>query len=145
VARCIRSPPPLPLAAPDSAVGFPRPIALRSVLGAGPPMRFQRSRHPHQRVALAVFGLYPVLAASQGETAGSAMATGNIVNQRNVRIESEGRTIFGAYTVWSGVLTLSTARGGRKTAHVGSLGSSTGALDGLATIMLRELAEEGKA
>ena len=33
-----------------------------AALGAGPPMRFQRSRHPHQRVALAVFGLYPVLA-----------------------------------------------------------------------------------
>jgi len=73
------------------------------------------------------------------------MATGNIVNQRNVRIEFEGRTIFGAYTVWSGVLTLSTAGGGRKTAQVGGLGSSTSALDGLATIMLRELAQEGKA
>ena len=73
------------------------------------------------------------------------MATGNIVNQRNVTIEFEGRTIFGAYTVWSGVLTLSTARGGRKTAQVGGLGSSASALDGLATIMLRELAEEGKA
>jgi hypothetical protein len=73
------------------------------------------------------------------------MAKGNIVNQRNVTIEFEGRTIFGAYTVWSGVLTLSTARGGRKTAQVGSLGSSANALDGLATIMLRELAEEGKA
>ena len=73
------------------------------------------------------------------------MATGNIINQRNVTIEFEGRTISGAYTVWSGVLTLSTARGGRKTAQVGSLGSSASALDELATIMLRELAQEGKA
>jgi len=40
------------------------------------------------------------------------MAKGKSVNQRNVTIEFEGRTIFGAYTFWSGVLTLSTARGG---------------------------------
>jgi hypothetical protein len=73
------------------------------------------------------------------------MATGNIVNQRNVTIEFEGRTIFGAYTVWSGVMTLSTAIGGTKTTQVGSLGSSVSALDGLAGIMLRELAQEGKA
>jgi hypothetical protein len=70
---------------------------------------------------------------------------GNIVNQRNVTIEFKGRTIFGAYTVWSGVLTLSTAIGGRKTAQVGSLGSSVDALDGLARIMLLELAQKGKA
>ena len=73
------------------------------------------------------------------------MATGNIVNQRNVRIEFEGRTIFGAYTIWSGVITISSGRGGRKTAPVGSLGSSADALDGLARIMLRELAAGGKA
>ena len=73
------------------------------------------------------------------------MATGNIVNQRNVTVEFEGRTIYGAYTVWSGVMTLTTATGGRKTAQVGSLGSSVSALDGLAGVMLRELAQQGKA
>jgi len=83
--------------------------------------------------------------ALQSETAGLAMAADNIVEQRNVAIEFEGRTIFGAYTVWSGLLTLSTAIGGRKTAQVGSLGSSASSLDGLATFLLRELAQEGKA
>ncbi len=69
----------------------------------------------------------------------------NIFRQRNVAIEFEGRTIFGAYTVWSGAITLSTAIGGRKIAQVGSLGSSLSALDDLAKIMLRGLAQEGKA
>jgi hypothetical protein len=67
----------------------------------------------------------------------------NILNQREVRIVFEGRTITGAYTVWSGMITVSTARG-KKVNQVSGSGS-LGALDGLARIMLRELAEEGKA
>jgi hypothetical protein len=69
------------------------------------------------------------------------MAKDNILNQRPVTIEFEGRTITGAYTVWSGMITVSTAMG-RKTTQVGG---SAGALDGLAKIMLRELAQEEKA
>jgi hypothetical protein len=67
----------------------------------------------------------------------------NILNQRVVAIEFEGRTITGTYTVWSGMITVSTANG-KKANQVGGY-SSPGALDGLARILLRELAQEGKA
>jgi hypothetical protein len=68
---------------------------------------------------------------------------GNILNQREVAIEFEGRTVTGTYTVWSGMITVSTALGKKVTQVSGY--DSPGALDGLARIMLRELAEEGKA
>jgi hypothetical protein len=68
---------------------------------------------------------------------------GNVLNQRKVTIVFEGRTITGAYTVWSGMITVSTASG-KKVTQVGGAGSPS-ALDGLARIMLRELAQEGKA
>jgi hypothetical protein len=68
---------------------------------------------------------------------------GNVLNQRVVAIEFEGRTVTGTYTVWSGIITVTTIHG-TKTTQVGDLGSP-GALDGLARIMLRELAQEGKA
>jgi hypothetical protein len=67
----------------------------------------------------------------------------NIINQREVRIEFDGRTVTGAYTVWSGLITVSTAMG-KKTTQVGGH-RSPDARDGLARIMLRELAMEGKA
>jgi hypothetical protein len=68
---------------------------------------------------------------------------GNIINQCDVSIEFEGRTITGAYTVWSGRITVSTDLG-KKTIGVSGPGSPA-ALHGLARIMLRELAYEGKA
>jgi hypothetical protein len=67
----------------------------------------------------------------------------NILNQRKVTIVFEGRTITGVYTVWSGMITVSTALD-KKVTQVGGY-DSPGALDGLARIMLRELAQEGKA
>jgi hypothetical protein len=66
----------------------------------------------------------------------------NIINQRKVTIDFDGRTITGAYTVWSGLITVSSALG-KKTAQVGG-SRSPDARDELARIMLRELAEEGK-
>jgi hypothetical protein len=33
---------------------------------------------------------------------------GNVLNQRVVAIEFEGRTVTGTYTVWSGMITVST-------------------------------------
>jgi hypothetical protein len=71
------------------------------------------------------------------------MMTDNVVNQRKVTIEIDGRKIIGASTVWSGIITVSTDMG-KKTTQVGGSGSPA-ALDGLARIMLRELAQEGKA
>ena len=68
---------------------------------------------------------------------------GNVLNQRKVTIVFEGRTITGAYTVWSGMITVSTALGKKVTQASGY--DSPGALDGLARIMLRELAQGGKA
>jgi hypothetical protein len=65
----------------------------------------------------------------------------NIVNRREITLQFEGRTVTGFYTVWAGVVTVSTALGTKAT-QVGDMGS---AIDGLARIMLRELAQEGKA
>jgi hypothetical protein len=67
----------------------------------------------------------------------------NIINQREVTIEVDGRTITGAYTVWSGLITVSTAVA-KKTMQVGG-SKSPDARDELARMMLRELAQEGKA
>jgi hypothetical protein len=67
----------------------------------------------------------------------------NIANRREITIQFEGRTVTGFYTVWAGVITVSTALG-RKAMQVGGMGSPT-AIDGLARIMLRELALEGNA
>jgi hypothetical protein len=67
----------------------------------------------------------------------------NIVNRREITIEIDGRSITGSYTVWAGVITVSTDLG-RKATQVGG-SSSPGALDGLARIMLREMAQEGNA
>jgi hypothetical protein len=72
------------------------------------------------------------------------MPNDNILNQRKVTVEFEGRTITGAYTVWSGMITVSSAMGGRKVTQLGSFWSSPG-LDGLAKVMLRELARDGEA
>ncbi len=67
----------------------------------------------------------------------------NILNQREVSIEFEGRTVTGTYSVWSGMITVSTDLGS-KTTQVGGSGSER-ALDWLAKFLLRELAQEGKA
>ena len=72
-----------------------------------------------------------------------AMATDNVINQRDVTIEIYGRTITGVYTVWSGVMTVSTAMG-TKTTPVGGSGTPS-ALDDLARLMLCQLALEGEA
>jgi hypothetical protein len=64
------------------------------------------------------------------------------INQREISIEIDGRRITGAYTVWSGMITVSTA--GKKTMLLGGSGSPD-AIDGLARIMLQELVLEGKA
>lgn len=68
---------------------------------------------------------------------------GNIINHCDVSIEFAGRTITGTYTIWSGRITVSTDLG-KKTMRVSGPGSRA-ASDGLARIMLRELAHEGKA
>ena len=68
---------------------------------------------------------------------------GNIINQREVSTDFEGRRVTGVYTVWSGVITVSTELG-RKARQVGGSGSPA-ALEGLARIVLRELAQDGKA
>jgi hypothetical protein len=67
----------------------------------------------------------------------------NIVNRREITMQFEGRTVTGFYTVWTGVITVSTALGTKAT-QLGGMGSPT-AIDGLARIMLRELAQEGNA
>jgi hypothetical protein len=74
---------------------------------------------------------------------GFEMASGNILNQREITVQIDGRTITGVYTVWSGMITVSTPLG-KKTTQVGGSGSAA-ALDGLARIILRELVLEGKA
>jgi hypothetical protein len=66
----------------------------------------------------------------------------NIVNRHEITIQFEGRTVTGFYTVWAGVITVSTALGTKAT-QLGGMGPT--AIDGLARIMLRELAQEGKA
>ena len=67
----------------------------------------------------------------------------NILNQRVVAIEFQGRTVTGTYTVWSGMITVSTALG-KKATQVGVSGSRPALdwMDWLAKRMLRELAEE---
>jgi hypothetical protein len=66
------------------------------------------------------------------------MAAENILNQRD-------RTITGVYTVWSGIITVSTALGKKTMRIAGSRSGPREELDGLARIMLREMAVEGKA
>jgi hypothetical protein len=84
----------------------------------------------------------PVQAPTKYETVLN-LTTAKALGLAPVTIEIDGRTITGAYTVWSGMITVSTALG-KKTTQVGGSGSPR-ALDGLARIMLRELAQEGKA
>jgi hypothetical protein len=67
----------------------------------------------------------------------------NVLNQREVTIEFEGRTVTGTYTVWSGRIMVSTALG-KKAMQVDGIGSQL-ALDWLAKRLLRELAQEGNA
>jgi hypothetical protein len=68
---------------------------------------------------------------------------GNILNQHEVTIEIVGRTVSGTYSTWAGIITVSTAHGSKSKQIGGS--SSNLALKALARIMLRELANEGKA
>jgi hypothetical protein len=60
-------------------------------------------------------------------------------NEGQVTIEHEGRLVTGTFSVWAGMVTVRSS-GGHKTAD---LGESSAA--GLARIMLRELAQDGKA
>jgi hypothetical protein len=68
---------------------------------------------------------------------------GKVLNQREVTIEFEGRTVTGTYTVWSGMITVSTALG-KKATQVRGSGSQL-ALNWLAKRLLHELAQEGNA
>ena len=61
-----------------------------------------------------------------------------ILNQRPVSIEIEGRTISGTYSTWAGVITV-TALGRTKKAEIGSMRTSW-----FARMLLRELASEVK-
>ena len=67
---------------------------------------------------------------------------GKFLNQREVTIKFEGRTITGTYTVRSGMITVSNAMAS-KSMLVGGAGSPV-ARDGLAKVMLRKLAQEGE-
>jgi hypothetical protein len=67
---------------------------------------------------------------------------GVILNLHSVTTEYHGRVVCGTFSVWGGMLTVSTTLGS-KTAEVST--NSDGARRGLARIMLRELAQEGKA
>lgn len=60
---------------------------------------------------------------------------------RPVAIEFKGRTVTGSYKITRGVLTV-TSDLGKKGAYLAPFATNPG---GLARIMLRELAEEGKA
>jgi hypothetical protein len=60
-------------------------------------------------------------------------------NEDQVTIEFMGRLITGAYSVWAGMITVRSS-GGHKTADLGILPAAP-----LAKIMLRVLAQEGKA
>ena len=95
----------------------------------------QGTRQQRQRL-IGEVRIWPIAAYNLG-------SMGNVLNQRKVTIVFEGRTITGVYTVWSGMITVSTANG-KKVTQVGD-SSSSSALDGLARILLRELAQEGKA
>jgi hypothetical protein len=64
----------------------------------------------------------------------------NVVNPRKVTIDFDGRSITGAYTVWSGLITVSSALG-RKITQVGG-SRSPDAPDELARMMLRELGHQ---
>jgi hypothetical protein len=70
----------------------------------------------------------------------------NVLNQREVTIEFEGRTVTGTYTVWSGMMTVSTALG-KKATQVGGSESQPAPdwLDWLAKRILRELAQDENA
>jgi hypothetical protein len=63
----------------------------------------------------------------------------SVLNQRPIEIEHEGRTIFGKYSTWAGLITVTTERG-TKTAEIGATPPKA-----LARIMLRQLAQDGKA
>jgi hypothetical protein len=67
----------------------------------------------------------------------------NVANRREITIQFDGRTVTGFYAVWAGVITVSTGLG-MKATQVGGMGSPT-AIDGLARIKLRELAQEENA
>jgi hypothetical protein len=60
-----------------------------------------------------------------------------------VTIEVDGRSITGTYSVWAGIITVSTGLGSKAT-RVGGSGSQR-ALDWLAKVMLHAMAQEGKA
>ena len=66
------------------------------------------------------------------------------VNEEQVTIEFYGRVITGMYSVWAGMITLRTPLGS-KTTKVGGGAESKLALEWVAKIMLRELAQDGKA
>jgi hypothetical protein len=66
-----------------------------------------------------------------------------ILNQHSVTIEVDGRSITGTYSVWAGIITVSTHLGTKAT-QVGGSGSQR-ALDWLAKVLLHAMAQEGKA
>ena len=66
-----------------------------------------------------------------------------ILNQHSVTIEVDGRSITGTYSVWAGIITVSTHLGTK--AKQGGGSGSQRALDWAAKITLREVAQEGKA
>lgn len=67
---------------------------------------------------------------------------GVILNQHQVTVEIDGHRITGTYSVWDGMITVSTIHGS-KTTQVSGSGSEI-ALKWLARIMMRELAQDKK-
>jgi hypothetical protein len=68
---------------------------------------------------------------------------GIVVNHEEMTIQVGTRSVTGTYSVWAGMITVSTPLG-NTTAQIGE-SESPRALQGLARKMLRELAIEGKA
>ena len=66
------------------------------------------------------------------------MAIGH--DNRRVIISYEGRSVTGTYGISGKIITVVTAKGGSKTAQLGESPAET-----LAKMMLKELAQEGKA
>jgi len=61
------------------------------------------------------------------------------LNQYMIEIEHEGQTIFGTYSIWAGLVTVSTVRG-TETAEIGDTQPWA-----LAKIILRQMTQDGKA
>jgi hypothetical protein len=57
-----------------------------------------------------------------------------------VSIERDGKTYVGEYSIKSGMLTLTTPKGGRKATHVGGMPAAA-----LARLLMGELVNEGNA